>query len=355
MAQRVFIASPGHHGHRLVYVSLIANGLATAGEEVVVGLTDQGLASREAHLHLNALDASVQLTTIPPHRLSWRAIRRIASDNGCDRVVLPDGDRWSMRLGVGRPWPCRPPTHVLVTQDPDWSTRRDVPSRIKMWIKKHLISYSSARTGLSIVQLVSQGMTSSRSRLTVRDPVIASPSGIPVSELRRQFGLQLSRHWFVVAGYINHRKNAPRVLDSIIELDGKPRGLFLVGEIAEPDLRAIEQLLPAAERRDVAVVIRNRVLSNEEINLAIEAADTVVIAYTSDSPNSMMTKGLRLGRTVVVSGSNSLQHWGTQVGVTLVGPSDRESLDHLLMRALESEPPEPNDALGGADFWQAFR
>jgi glycosyltransferase involved in cell wall biosynthesis len=354
VSQRVLIVSQGSHGHRLVYVALIANGLLTAGDEVVLALTAEGARSQEFNLHVKGLNPAPHVVTLPTGTLTWRALRDLCVREGCDRIILPDGDRWAMRLGLSLRRDCRPPVHVLVTQDPAWSTRSDLPSRFRMHIKSRLIRRAASRQSATVLRLRNPGDLDAGPN-TVQDPVIGEPGETPVPELRARLGMDEPLYWFVVAGYISARKCPDMVLEAVLQLPTGRAGLLFAGEFDELVLKGLDQLRSQAAEQGVPVLVPNQLLSNEDINRAIEAADAVVVAYTTDSPNSMMAKGLRLGRTVIVAGSRSLQQWAVQLGVPLIGGRSVHQLRDLMEQAMRLPLPAPRDDLGSETFWRAFQ
>jgi len=354
VSTKTLVVSEGFEGHRLVYVRLIAGGLLDAGQQVAVSMTREGIESEDFTYHLSDIAGSIRVIPLPAGRLSWKRLRRLADAEGCTRIVLPDGDRWAMKLSVRWPRSCQPPVTVLVTQDPDWSTDPSRARRARLKLKSLLLALGEHQSGVSLVFLGAPGRTKQHRKRVAPDPVIFGAGHLDPFELREEMGMDQKRYWFLVAGGISARKNLPLVVAALMRLSVPDLGLLVAGPV-DPAVRLeIDPLLDQAKRWGLAVILNDRVHSDHEINCAVQATDAVVVAYSTDSPNSMTAKGVRAGRAVVVAGSPVLCDWARDLGIQLLGSLTLNSLANLLESAVGSPPPPPDLRLGSEGFVREF-
>ena len=128
--------------------------------------------------------------------------------------------------------------------------------------------------------------------------------GAEAESFRQSVLPQGAERWVVMAGSLSRRKNVDLVADSLAWLNSRGHrfGLLLVGPIAA-DLAASEQSLRARLPADLPVVFDSGVKTNEEITVALAAADVSVTAYSIHYPNSTMLKAVVVGTPAVVAGT----------------------------------------------------
>ncbi|MDG4801825.1 hypothetical protein [Micromonospora sp. WMMD980] len=355
MGERVLIVSQDHEGHRLMYVRLLAGAALDRGDEVVLALTPAGFSSEEFRLHLDGIADRCRQMTLGGPPLAVTDLHRRAVRHGCTQVLVPDGDRFAVRLGL-RGWPAGPPVVALVTQDPRWNTDRRLPLRARLWLKDLLLLRAGRLRRVRLLYLSDHSEAGRRARPAVApDPVFFDVAELEPRALRREFGLPEDRFVFLVAGKVSARKNLPLVLRCVLRLADQPVALFVCGQV-DPVVRAeVEPLLSRARAAGLPVVLHDRVQTDHGLNRAVQASDCVVVAYSSDQINSMMAKGVRAGRRVVVAGSDRLIGWARNLGVNLCGPLTEESLTGLLEKATGAPSPLPRTDLDSGAFVEAFR
>ncbi|MEU3453727.1 hypothetical protein ABZ671_09005 [Micromonospora sp. NPDC006766] len=354
MDERVLIVSQDHEGHRLMYVRLLAGAALDRGAEVVLALTPAGFRSEEFRLHLAVVAHRCRQVTLGGPPLAVTALHRQAVRYGCDRVLVPDGDRFAVRLGV-RGWPRDVSIAVLVTQDPRWNSDRRPSVRARLRLKDLLLQRTERLRGVRLLYLSDHSEAGRLARPTVApDPVFFDAAELDPIALRRELGLPEDRFIYLVAGKVSARKNLFLVLHCLLSLADQAVALFVCGQV-DPSVRAeVEPLLSRARAAGLPVILSDRVQTDHEVNRAVQASDCVVVAYSSDQPNSMMAKGVRAGRRVVVAGSDRLVTWARHLGVSLCGPLTEESLTGLLEKATAAPPPAPRTELGSSAFVDAF-
>lgn len=353
MDDNILILGQNHHGHRLMYVRLLAQAVLERGDRPVLALTSAGIGSREYELHLEPVADRCVITRLKTAPLSSSSIRSLAEVHQCGRVLVPDGDRFAVRLGVTG-WRCHTKVVVLVTQDPRWNTDRRLTRRARLAVKSLVLTRTQRLPRTRLLYLSDHSPAGRQARPSVApDPVLFDATDDP-AELRRRLGLDQHRFWFLVAGHISARKNLPLVIRSLFPLAARGVGLFVHGEIEAAVREEISPLLGLSEELGVPVVIDDSVHTDHEINTAIQAADCVVVAYSSDQPTSMMAKGVRAGRHVVVAGSPWLRTWARNLGIGLTGTLDQDSLCGLFAGAIKTAKPTPRLDLDHTAFVEAF-
>jgi hypothetical protein len=354
MPERILIVAQDHGGHRLVYVRLLAQAVLDRGDQAILALTTDVIRSREYELHLKSTASRCAVTWLERIPLSPPSLGRLAREHHCGRVLVPDGDRFAIRLGITG-WRSDATMVVLVTQDPQWNTDRQLAHRVRLGIKSLALARTQRLPGTRLLYLSDHFHAGRPARQAVApDPVLFDASDRDPIELRRQFGLAEHLFWFLIAGHISARKNPAMVIRSLLPLAGRGVGLFICGTI-EPAVRAeLTPLLAQAQAARMPIVIDDRVQTERELNSAVQAVDCVVVAYSSDQPPSMMAKPVRAGRRVVVAGSASLRMWAQRLGIGLVGPLDQASLSDLLGRAVATPVPAPRQDLDHTAFAKAF-
>ncbi|MET8358459.1 hypothetical protein [Micromonospora sp. NPDC005171] len=354
MAERVLIVAQAHEGHRLMYVRLLAAAALDRGYSVVLALTRPGLRSTEHRLHLAAVADRCRQVALADPSLNVAGLRQQAMRYGCTRVLVPDGDRFAIRLGM-RGWPAALPIVVLVTQDPRWNTDNRPLVRARLKAKDFILRRTERLPGVRLLYLSDHSEAGRKARPAVApDPVFFDAEDQDPTALRVGLGLPEHRFVFLVAGKVSARKNLPLVLRCLLRLADRPVALFVCGQL-DPSVRAeVQPLLGRARAAGLPVILDDRVQTDSGINCAVQASDCVMVAYSSDQPNSMMVKGIRAGRQVVVAGSDQLVTWAQHLGLSLCGPLTEESVTGLMEKAIATPAPAPRVDLGSDAFVEAF-
>ncbi|GAB3809074.1 hypothetical protein GCM10027605_42970 [Micromonospora zhanjiangensis] len=353
MGERVLIVNQGPDGHRLVYVRLLVDGVLARSGTPVLAMPRHGFDAPEFGLHLGDVADRCVAERIPDALLTPALVRRLAVRTRCDRVLVPDGDRFAIRLGVTG-WRHGAELRVLVVQDPRWSDDPRPAQRLKMAVKRWSIARARRFPRVRVLCLADQRVAGSGSGENVADPVVFDAGQLDPSDLRQEFGLPPDRYLFVVVGAMSRRKNLPMVVRSVLSLADSKVGLFVCGQIGGPVRDEIAPLLRRADRMDVPIVLSDRLHSDHELNRAIQAADCVVVAYCTSTPNSSMAKAALAGRRAVVVGSEHLRMWARNAGIDLTGPLEQSTLEELMRRAVSLPAPAPVPGADPRDFADSF-
>lgn len=348
---RVLIVEPRSSGHLLIFVRELVLEARRLGFEPIVALGAGVRRSDEFSLHLS--DLVFQIAEFD-RELSPRLLRALRSQLQIDSVIVPNGDELVSRaLGF---WRVGAPTTVLIMRDPQWELRSaGFLRRLKLLAKNALIAFAQRRSGVRVVWLRSFGYAGSKDH--VIDPFISEHTPEQVmargSLMRQSLGLDEDVFWFVITGAISMRKNVALVIESLRRVQelhpDRKIGLCIAGPVTEGREDVYEQIQRA---RDLGAIIKlhDRRLRNAEMNEAIVAADAVVMAYSSHSPNSTMLKARVLGVPIVVAGPPSVRSFAYAMQLELVG--GLADLSFLMGRAVEDvvAPMYITDPPSGASF-----
>lgn len=349
----VLIIEERHSGHLLVFVRVIAERAIADGCRVELALGAGVIESEEHRLHLAALGLPTTSFSGPVTPVLTNSL---AVQAAADIVVVPHGDELGVRVGLSR-IALERLVVLLVMRDPRWERPLSVGRLVRNLVKSAALVRAAGRSNTTVVWLRHLGF---RGRVRhVVDPFVPDGSLAEIQSagqaLRRDLGMSDDTFWFVVPGAITDRKNVPliaRCLSNVQQGQDRPIGLAVIGphRSTQPiDARSLQGAGGAA----IPIVNCDRMLTNFEMNAAVAAADAVVMAYDTHSPNSTMVKALALGSRLVVAGPPAVRGFARDMGWELVGAVNPTTLERLLSRALGAPQPIPQfDIASSGDFAQ---
>jgi hypothetical protein len=336
------IVEPRERGHLLVYVRLIAARALERGHDVVVALAPGASRTSEYQMHLSGIAASVRFVDAPLV-LTPRSLNQLTSRVPADVVVVPHGDELAARLGGFVGGRLRTRTRILVMRDPKWDREEGKRPPARNILKSVLLTLGSRRTNAELVWLRGPAHEGAKGERHAVDPFI---SDVEVNEIERR-GASLRRHmskgddifWFGVTGAVSARKNLGLVVDALVSLHARrPEvrvGLAVVGPIDEDVLAVFERARSTLMSAGMSTYFENRLLANEEMNEVVAAVDAVVMAYSTNAPNSTLGKAFVLGTKIVSAGSRAfLEHARFLDGsvATLDAPSLSAAMEDALLQ-----------------------
>lgn len=298
----VLLWAPNPAGHRLYYIGLLARHATLLGLSVTIATQHSAEFEENAELHLASLGPAVQYLFVSDTSLA--GIQEAARRTRATLVLAPDGDQvaWDI-LRSGR-WKSDVPIRLLVMRPSGQSgvrTRKFTSSIVKL----------AARNTLSLFPRVSvftlaSSLTPTSPKGTAPDPVSSSSTEKSSREFRLKHGLTKERYWFAVVGALDERKNVAMVADAISRL-GQPAGLMFIGKMS-PEVRAqSDQFFERLRECKVGVITIDRLLTNDEVDDAIHAADCVVLAHSNEGSSGVLGKAAASGTRVIASGARSLR------------------------------------------------
>lgn len=276
-------------GHRRTYVEL----LVAAAESLSVRL-HVALSSTDPL----ATDFAASLTC-PVHMLSHSALSNwasVANDIDARLVVIPDGDRDVLRLGMGHRWKSRAEVRLLVMRRYAQPRSSRIVEKAVDLTRRALFAVASARPRVRVLFLESAVRPTGNAN-GVADPITFHPSShAPVD-------LPGDRFWFGIVGALDERKNVPLVWEAVQRLDGRA-GLVLAGSQADGVTSYIDSL--GAGQVGDSLRLLNRRLSDAELDAVLQDLDCVVLAYSNTGPSGLIGKAAVAGTRVLAADCKEL-------------------------------------------------
>lgn len=339
MTSRILIVAPDTGGHRLYYVRLLAEAALGKGYEVLLAATLDDKFQEFATVHLDHIAA--RLTLIDHSTFSVATISQLAAAQDADLVVHPDGDKLLMELL--RAWTIEPAVrwNLLVMRPQGQPSRFPGLVRLKSLLKSMIRLAANRHPNVEIYTLGSAGQHS-RTRRAVPDPVTLFSSDSSVDSLRGDLESSGRRYWFAVVGALDERKNIPLIAHALAPL-GASVGLVLAGRISPLILPEVDRAIVNATAAGVAVRRMDRLLSDEELDTTVAAADCVVLAHSNEGPSGIFGKALAAGTRVVAAGARTLRADCREAGGSATWtPLRVESLTAACFEASGLPRPSPN-------------
>lgn len=319
--ESVLIVEQRSSGHLLVFVRELVEEAVRLQMQPIVAL-GPGV--------INSIEFSAHLAGAPARFVSFegavtpRLIDSLSVEHDVARVVVPHGDELAARQPFSR-WGYAGETTVLVMRDPAWelSDTRGA-RRIRLLLKMLMLRMLAARPGVRVVWLRSYGYHGRRDH--VIDPFISDVAPKRIREerprVRSSLGLSDDTFWFLVTGAITTRKNIDAILEGLSAVRAshpeREIGLAVVGPITQRRDEVLSQI-ERARASGAHVILHERHMQNSEMNEVVASADAVVMAYSSNSPNSTMLKAKVLGVPIVVAGPSSVRGFARDMGLEFVG------------------------------------
>ena len=352
---RYTIVEPRSSGHLLVYVRLLCTRAWELGHEVIVATSPEARASAEWSQHLADLPpTAVRLFRFDPRRFMAEAIS-IARSTGADTLVVPHGDELIAQIGARliRPrLPC--PMHLLIMRDPMWEEAARPATRARARLKALLIRRAQRVANVHCVWLRPANAAAAAGKRIANDPYIGTTDIAQVKRratgLRERLGMTSDVVWFLVTGAVTDRKNLPLILRALAVATRARNdiGFAVIGPLltsAPVDEQYIRARCAASA---IACVVSNTLLSNDEVNDAIAAADVVLMAYSTTAPNSTLAKAAVLGTKLVAAGPPTVQEFARSLGAVASVDLSEAVLADAILRGAAAPVPAPRPSLGSS-------
>ena len=332
-------------GHLLVYVRIIAQRARERGNRVILGLPKATMQSREYNHHLLPIAHMVTIVHIPP-RLSVSSVRQLAEQTQAQVVIVPHGDVLACKIALHRQ--IRHFTLVvLAMRDPRWERPTRFSRSLKNYTKLWALKLAERRRNVRLIWLREPQYVGNSAERFAIDPFIADGTLEEIDAgaraLRTDWAMDGSTYWFGVTGAISSRKNVPLILSALKKATfhaSRPLGLALVGPIAADVGFSVGEVRARCKEAGIKLILHDRVLTNFEMNCVVRAVDSVVMAYSTHSPNSTLGKAYVLGTQLVAAGSPSIRRFVQGLGFDLHSELSVAALAENLLRASERHRPE---------------
>lgn len=347
-SRRVLIVEGNADGHRLFYVSLLASAAAAAGEEVLLATRASVISSPEYAVHMAKFGSQLKLTTTED--FSVRDVERLCRVHAIDHAVIPDGDSFAYQLSKGHPWTWRGTVTALVMREKGQPSRVPGSALVKTAVKGVLLQAAHCRRGVEVRVLKSASWRGFSLLPTTRDPVVLNAKN-KCTEPHALPSLSKSRFWFGLVGIIGQRKNLPLVAASLASLGRPDIGLLVAGRVEAGVLEEAEEHLERIRGYGGQVTIVDRLLSDEELDLAVRQLDCVVLAHSNEGPSGILGKALAAETRIVAAGAKSLRLDCRHIGQgALWAPLDEQRLSVALAKATNVPIPDANSFASAQEF-----
>lgn len=306
MTRRTLIVEVDGRGHRFYYVRVLAELALRRGDQVTVLTGDAEHTDAHLAAHLGGLLDRVDL--IRSHAPTWATVEDTARRLDAAVTVVPEADGFLVDLLRRRGWRARGTLSLLVMRAQiaggAHPVRRFLASTVKRLSMHAAVRFPGVR-----LHVLRSGLWSGRSPWPAAcDPVGFTASPRDVAELRAQWSLDPDRHWFGIVGSITPNKHADVVARALAAIDSPGTcGLLVAGVVADPVRQQLADLAPSLAEAGVAVRVVDRLLGDTELDAAIAAIDTLVLAYAHLGPSGTFAKALAAGTRVVAAGSPVLR------------------------------------------------
>ncbi|WP_149361179.1 glycosyltransferase [Lolliginicoccus suaedae] len=341
---RPLLVERTHHGHRLMYIALLATAAHEQGGRATVLLHPDAPASTEYRIHLAPIEDTIDVVTDPA--ITVAGILGAAREHRCDRIVVPDAD--TLLPGFLRHgWRRLPVPATLLVMRP--GSQGGARSTVASVVKRTIMAVLRKRPGTAIYTLASALRPAGAHE--VSDPAIIDASDTAIADLRALAGLDNDRFWFGVIGAITGRKNVDLVLDALAHLDHRRTGLLIAGRISSDIADSLARAITTARESGARVAVVDDFLENEQVDAAVAAVDCVVLAHSNEGSSGILSKATRAGTRVLAAGARSLRD-----DVAIIGtgarwcPLDVESLRATMAAMLDEPAPPILDSDGARDF-----
>lgn len=120
---------------------------------------------------------------------------------------------------------------------------------------------------------------------------------------RARLGIPAEGHVFLAIGFIQPHKGFDRAIKAFAGLDAVGAHLYVVGSVRtdEREHRAYAEALHEAAARTPGVVVREEYVSDEEFDVWIRAADTVLLPYRQIWSSGVLERCELLGRAAIAA------------------------------------------------------
>ncbi|MCU6479906.1 hypothetical protein [Arthrobacter sp. A2-55] len=347
---RVLIYEPVGTGHRFYYVRLLIEAALKRGDTVAVGLTRESFNCPEYKLHLKHFESQISMYIATSNDLS--SIESISEKFRADLTVIPDGDIFARRLIRKGKWRGAGRLSILIMRERSQNRSNPVRVWVDNSLKKSIFTMASRMNSVKIVILKSSTWKGVSNYSVARDPVSSFTTSESIRSIRESWQIEDSKHWFGIFGNVDMRKNLSLIAQSIALLHRSEIGILIAGQCQQEALDEAGEYLDNLRESGVKVVVVNRILTDLEMDSAIAAVDTAVLAHSNESPSGILGKAVVAGTDVVAAGAITLKEDAKMIPQNAIWcPLDMYDLKIALEKSMErSGTVSPLAGLGADQF-----
>ena len=353
---RVLIYCPSHEGHHFVFIKLLIPEICRVGASVVLAITAKGRNSKEFRTHLEPISGAFDIdTNIDEPKESSEFRRKSVSEFRAaverqrpEYVLAPAADSLLPLLGInavlGR-W--RVPSGIRVEfaliRANFGYLAKNVADRARFWAKEVVISLPISQDPLLVIDPVAfENINARGSALAGKTRLVPEPlddvQPVERAAARRRLGLPEAGRYIGCTGLLDTRKGIDRLIKAFTKADLAGNDRLLLAGVLDKDVESAA----GAELKSLAangrVVLLNRYLTDEELNLAICATDVVSATYWTAhcAPSGIVNRAAVIGRPVLASRFGWSDFMVPEFGLgTLTDISNPETFARDIATALE--------------------
>lgn len=303
----VLIVEPSGDGHRLGYVALLLDELATRGSSATVLTSRAAVQSAEWAIHIAQLSHSFGV--VLAEDFSLHGIATASDEIRASRVIVPDGDRLLPRLAVAG-WRGSGTLVVLMMRPEPQPGRSAAGMFAVKYVKRALLRTANRRKQVAAFALTSP--LSPASGVTwVADPVALETAPHLVEQFTAELASHSATYWVGVFGYVSTRKNLHLLADAITPLQGV--GLVLAGTISE-DAEELARPWLESLRANGRLALYPGPLASDVFDSLLSSVDCVVAAHSNDGPSGVVARAAVAGKVLVLAGAPTLSRDADALG-----------------------------------------
>lgn len=342
-------------GHRLMYVRELVRFGCVHGWTVHVAFTPLVIASPQKQLLLPELPAGVELITFEGEATA-PTLARLSHRSLADVTIITDGDELAMRLALAPRWRGHGVLSMLAMRDPGVEHAQGAKRRAVLGLKSLLFRTVDRRRNLRLHRLRS-GLDRPAPRVAI-EPVPCDVTAEETERLRTEWQITDGMFWVAVVGAIGTRKNLPAVIETVrIHADrhgADAIGLLVAGQMHDDVRTATAAPLDELRRAGVTVRVIDRLLSDSEVDTAIDLCDCVVVAHSLEAPSAVIAKAGALGTRVLGAGAQSVKRDTQVLPAARWAELDPSAMADMLAELIAIPEPIEQLDLGSEQFCAAL-
>jgi hypothetical protein len=293
-------------GHRLYHVRLVADLALRRGHRVCVLIGDTDTMRRHIDTHLGPLLGRLELIDAPD--TTWSTVEQTARRLDADVTVVAEADRFLTSLVRRRGWKGAGLLSLMVMR----TNISNSAGRLR-WLVASVVKQACMRlvARMPSVQLrvLRSGLWAGRSPWApARDPVGFVAAAEDINAIRNRWSLDPEHHWYGIIGTVTQNKHADLVASALAGTsDAGSCGLLLAGLVDGPVRDQLPGIRAELESAGAELRVVDELLSDTDLDAAIGAVDTLVLAYSHNGPSGTLGKALAAGTRIVAAGSPAIR------------------------------------------------
>ncbi|WP_334172075.1 glycosyltransferase [Sinomonas sp.] len=301
----MLIVEPNMTGHRPYYVKMLVGAVVATGGSAVVATRPGEFESDDAAIHLREVSGGFRRVELGEFSLA--TVARLSSEVSATGTVIPDGDRFALRLAFTGGWRGAGSLSILVMREVAQPASGRGVQAAKTTLRSMLFRRVNSFRNVRLAVLKSPWWTGTSTFPVVLDPITFRGSSAVEERLSAEWELDPSRYWFAVLGAISRRKNVDLIARALAEAEASAIGLLVAGGWDATMGDETTDALARLRASGVPVVIINRRLQDEELDAAVARVDCLVLAHSNEGPSGLLGKAAVAGTRVVAAGARSLE------------------------------------------------